>query len=720
MRFRYPAIVVAVVAPFAIAAALPPTPAFPVGDTGDTYFGVKVADPYRALENSDDPKVQAWSDAQNDRTRAYLDNIPGRAAIQAKYGKLIRDASPQYYGFQPTKNGVFAMYTDPAVQQAMLVRLDSKLDPASRKMILDPNLLDKGGHIAIDWFAPSPDGLKVAVSLSKDGSEDGTLHTYDVTNGLEMEKPIDRVQYPTGGGSLAWVSDNSGFYYTRYPGPGTPEADRHFKMAAYLHSINANPDDDLRILGTTEGVPRTGEIFLHESGGEAALASVQLGDGGQWQHLVLVPGYKAKKVASYKDRIVAAVMAKDGTLYGLSRLNAPRGKVVRLDPPYKGGFAAAKTIIPEHPTDAIIDNDALTVTDRNLAVVRIAGGPNRVTVYDRNGGHPQPLPLPQIASAGGFAALPGGDLIYTVGTYLEPAYVARWSAATRRSAPTRIRQVSPVSYADASVTRIFATSKDGTRVPLNIIAKKGVKLDGKNPTLLYGYGGYGVNQQPGFSAGFRRMWLDAGGVFVVANIRGGGEYGDAWHTQGNLTKKQNVFDDFAAAGETLIAKGYTSHDKLALQGGSNGGLLMGAVLTQHPGLARAVASSVGIYDMLRVELDPNGAFNITEFGTVKDRAQFNALYAYSPYHHVRKGVRYPAVLLATGANDGRVNPLHSRKFAAALQAAQADPDHPILLRTSKTSGHGIGSSLDEIIFTQTDTLMFLYDQLGMDTAAAAR
>ncbi len=225
---------------------------------------------------------------------------------------------------------------------------------------------------------------------------------------------------------------------------------------------------------------------------------------------------------------------------------------------------------------------------------------------------------------------------------------------------------------------------------------------------------------PSFSGGFRRAWLDAGGIYVLANVRGGGEYGDAWHTGGALTHKQNVFNDFDAAGETLIKLGYTSHDHLALLGGSNGGLLMGATITQHPGLARAVVSAVGIYDMMRVELDPNGAFNITEFGSVKDPAQFKALYAYSPYHHVVQGTKYPAVLMMTGANDGRVNPLHSRKFTAALQAAQADPTHPILLRTSQTSGHGIGSSLDEQIGQLTDQTMFLLDQLGMSTAEAAK
>jgi prolyl oligopeptidase len=242
--------------------------------------------------------------------------------------------------------------------------------------------------------------------------------------------------------------------------------------------------------------------------------------------------------------------------------------------------------------------------------------------------------------------------------------------------------------------------------------KKGTKLDGNNPTLLYGYGGYGISMSPTFDF-TRRLWFDRGGIYVVANIRGGGEFGEEWHKAGNLTKKQNVFDDFAAAAQYLIEKKYTNPDKLALMGGSNGGLLMGALITQHPDLMRAVVSAVGIYDMLRVELAPNGAFNVTEFGTVKNDDQFKALYAYSPYHHVTEGTKYPAILMMTGANDGRVAPYHSRKMTAELQAANKS-DHPILLRTTTSAGHGIGTALSERIKQQADIFSFLFAQLGMN------
>jgi prolyl oligopeptidase len=303
-------------------------------------------------------------------------------------------------------------------------------------------------------------------------------------------------------------------------------------------------------------------------------------------------------------------------------------------------------------------------------------------------------------------------VLFAVSTYLRPLYYARWHAADGKLYDTKLAVQSPVKFDDAEVVREFASSKDGTRVPLNVIRKKGGVRDGKTPALLYGYGGYGVSQQPRFAGASVRLLLDGGGIYAVANIRGGGEYGEDWHEQGRLTKKQNVFDDFAAAGEYLIKAKYTDSAHLALMGGSNGGLLMGALITQHPQLAHAVVSSVGIYDMLRVELDPNGAFNTTEFGTVKDEAQFKALYAYSPYHHVKAGEKYPAVLLMTGANDGRVNPLHSRKFAAALQAATAS-SLPVYLRISTKSGHGIGSSLDERIEQASDWMAFVFDQLGM-------
>ena len=708
----------------AAATPIPPAPSFPKGETVDIIQGTRIADPYRALENAADPKVQAWSDAQNARTRAYLDALPGRAAIAAKLARLVKQTSPSFTALQARGETVFALYVDPLKQQPALVTLDAAADPASRRALVDPDTLDPAGHTAIDWFVASPDGSRVAVSLSRNGSEDGTLHVYDAATAREIEPPIDRVQYPTAGGAVAWTADGGGFWYTRYPDASVPESERHVDQRVYLHRLGAPIASDMLVLSARDGLPRTGEIFLdNRQGGASAIASVQLGDGGQWQHYILSPDGAAKRIGTYADHVIGgAVIDRQGIVYGVSRLNAPMGKVVKLAAPYAGGFARAQVIVPESKDAAIIDGGEFTaplvLAAGRLFVNRIAGGPSVVTSYDLVGGHAAPLALPPVAAVDEIDALPTGGVLYNVGTYLDPPYFMRWDAGTGAATRTALATASPISFADAEVTRVFATSKDGTKVPVSVIARKGVKLDGSHPVLLYGYGGYGINQSPSFAGTRARLWLDAGGIFAEANIRGGGEYGETWHKQGMLTRKQNVFDDFDAAAETMIRLGYTRHAKLALLGGSNGGLLMGAMITQHPGLARAVVSQVGLYDMVRSERDPNGAFNTTEYGTVKNPEQFRALYAYSPYHHVIAGTAYPAVLMMTGATDGRVNPMQSRKFTAALQAATAGG--PVLLRTSKSSGHGIGSSLDEVIAQATDRTMFLFDQLGMDAAAAAR
>ncbi len=697
------------------AASVPPAPATDRGDTVDVVQGTPVADPYRWLENWDDPRVQAWSDAQNARARAYLDALSGRESIKAELTRLITSTSPAHYGLQARGKFIFAMYFDPKLQQPMLVTLNAAADPDSRKTVLDPNALDAKGLTAIDWYVASPDGSRVAVSLSKNGSEDGTLHVYDVATGKQVERPIPRVQYPTAGGSVAWFADGKGFWYTRFPGDDTPEADRHFFQQTYAHTLGADAARDRLVLGTRDGVPRTGEIFLDNSHGLGdVLASVQLGDGGEWQHFVLHAQGAVTQVATYEDRIVAATMGPDGALYGISRKDAPNGKVVKLAAPYTGGFAAARVIVPESGTAIVSQGEqhALTLTRDRLIVRDIVGGPSRLRVFDHDGGNAASIDIPPVSAVGDIEPLASGELLYSVSSYLRPYYYASWNARTGASAETRLAVSSPVSFADCEVVREFAVSKDGTHIPVNIIRRKGIKLDGRNPVLLYGYGGYGVNMTPAFLGATWRLWIDAGGVYAVANVRGGAEYGERWHLEGNLTHKQNVFDDFKAAADYMISHGYTSHEGLALLGGSNGGLLMGATITQHPQLARTVVSAVGIYDMVRVELDPNGSFNTTEFGTVKDPDQFRALYAYSPYHRVAQGAPYPAMLMLTGATDGRVNPMHSRKMAAALQAASGS-DRPILLRTDRESGHGQGSSLATRIEMQTDILSFLLDQLGM-------
>ena len=685
----------------------PETPKKPVTDE---YQGVKVEDPYQWLEKDDDPQVKAWSDAQNQRTRAYLDKLPDRSAIEKQLTEWYAKTSPSYSELAARPGILFALKFQPPKQQQMLVTLASAEDLKSEKMVLDPNVLDAKGTTAIDWFVPSHDGKYVAISISKGGSEDGTLHIYETATAKPVPDAIAHVQYPTAGGSAAWNADGTGIYYTRFPRKGErPEADLNFYQQVYFHKLGTADTDDSYCIG--KDFPRIAEIKLEASrDGKYILATVANGDGGDFAHYLLGPDGNWKQITQFSDQIKAARLGRDNALYLLSRADAPRGKVLRM-PLDKLELASAAMIVP--PSDAVIQ--FLEPTADALYVADLLGGPSQIRRFGLDGKNETTVPIPTISAVTEMEPLDDNSLLFRDVSYTEPAAWLHCVAGKPQPVKTALINTSPVSFADVEVTRDFATSKDGTKVPLNILRRKGTKLDGNNPTLLYGYGGYGISMTPNFDF-TRRLWFDRGGVYVVANIRGGGELGEDWHKAGNLTKKQNVFDDFAAAAEYLIKQKWTRPEKLAIQGGSNGGLLMGAMITQHPDLARAVVSYVGIYDMLRVELAPNGAFNVTEFGTVKDPQQFTALYAYSPYHHVVDGTKYPSILMMTGANDGRVAPYHSRKMVARLDQANKSTN-PIFLRTSSSAGHGIGTALSERIKQLADAYSFLFAQLDMPAKA---
>jgi len=684
----------------------PETPRKPVSAQ---YHDVTVEDPYQWLENDNDPQVKSWSDAQNQRTRQYLDKLPDRAAIEKQLTEWYAKTSPSYSSLVSRPGILFAMKFQPPKQQPLLVTLASADDLKSEKVVIDPNALDAKGTTAIDWFVPSLNGKYVAVSLSKGGSEDGTLHFYETATGKALPDIIAHVQYPTAGGSAAWNGDGSGIYYTRFPRKGErPEADLNFYQQIYFHKLGTPDTGDTYSIG--KDFPRIAEINLESSlDGKYILATVANGDGGDFAHYLLGPDGTWKQITQFSDQIKNARLGRDDALYLISRARAPRGKVLRL-PLDAPELKNAVEIVPVG--DAVIEHivpsrDALYVGD-------LLGGPSQIRRFDSNGKNSKIIPIPQISAVQEMLVLEdpaAAGLLFRDVSYTEPAAWFRCLNGKTEPAKTALRSTSPVSFADIEVRREFATSKDGTKIPLNIVFRKGMKRDGQNPTLLYGYGGYGISMSPNFDF-TRRVWFDRGGIYVVANIRGGGEFGEDWHKAGNLTKKQNVFDDFAAAGEYLIKEKYTRPEKLAIQGGSNGGLLMGLMITQHPDLFRAVVSSVGIYDMLRVELAPNGAFNVTEFGTVKDPDQFKALYAYSPYHHIVDGTKYPSVLMMTGANDGRVAPYHSRKMTARLDEANKS-ENPILLRTSSSAGHGQGTALSERVKQLADIYAFLFTQLGM-------
>jgi prolyl oligopeptidase len=691
-------------------AAVESAPTTPKKPVFNDYDGMKVEDAYQWLEKDDDPQVNAWSNAQNQRTRSYLDKLPDHTAIEKQLTEWYAKTSPSYSELASRPGMLFAMKFQPPKQQQILVTLASADDLKSEHVVLDPNALDAKGATAVDWFVPSRDGKYVAVSLSKGGSEEGTLHIYETATGKALPDTIAHVQYPTAGGSAAWNADGSGLYYTRFPRKGQrPAADLNFYQQVYFHKLGTQDTKDTYSIG--KDFPRIAEIHLETSrDGKYILATVANGDGGDFAHYLLGPDGTWKQITQFSDQVKAARLGRDNALYLLSRLDAPHGKVLRspLDDP---DLAKASAIVPSG--DAVIQRiepagDALYVAD-------LLGGPSQIRRFGLDGKSQGIIPIPNISAVSEMESLEDNSLLFRDLSYTEPAAWFKIVSGEIAPAKTALVNTSPVSFTDIEVTREFATSKDGTKVPLNIVAKKGTELDGNNPTLLYGYGGYGISMSPSFDF-TRRLWFDRGGVYVVANVRGGGEFGEEWHKAGNLTKKQNVFDDFAAAAEHLIKLKYTRPEKLAIEGGSNGGLLMGAMITQHPDLMDAVVSSVGIYDMLRVELAPNGAFNVTEFGTVKNPEQFKALYAYSPYHHVIDGTKYPAILMMTGANDGRVAPYHSRKMIARLEAADKS-NKPVLLRTSSSAGHGIGTALSERIKQLADIYSFLFAQLDMPAKA---
>lgn len=700
---------VVVVPPLGLPAASLPAASTERQAVTNGYHTTLVADDYQWLEEAASPRVREWMRLQNERTRSYFLHLLYRDSIAQQLFQLRSEESARYFGLQEAKGRIFALRFKPPAQQPALVRLSS-LDPPPRwRMVFDPNAYNTNGTTSIDWAVASPDGRLIAVSLSEGGSEQGTLHFFDVDTGKELADQIPRVQYPTGGGSAAWTADGSGVFYTRYPHPGErPQEDLNFYQQVWFHRLGSPVSEDKYELG--RDFPRIAEIGLDKSSnGPWILATVANGDGGDFAHYLRDGDGKWHQITRFEDGIKGAKLGRDDALYLLSRKDAPRGKILRLALKTPD-LAKATLVVPE--TEGVVEEFA--PTDTGLYVATLLGGPSELRYYQRRGGKPRHIPILPVSSVSGLQSWQGDSLVFANVSYLKPFAFFTFNPAATQPHRTALAMTSPVDFDDLEVVREFADSKDGTKVPLNIIRKKGLSLNGRNPTLLTGYGGYGISLKPSFDS-TRRIWFDAGGVYVVANLRGGGEYGEDWHKSGNLTKKQHVFDDFIAAAQHLIQRRYTSAEKLAVEGGSNGGLLMGALLTQRPDLVRAVVSRVGIYDMLRVELDPNGQFNITEFGTVKDPEQFKALYAYSPYHHVRDDVKYPAVLLTTGENDGRVNPAQSRKMTARLQAATTS-DLPILFRSSASTGHGIGSSLKERIAEQADILSFLFDQLGMQSS----
>jgi prolyl oligopeptidase len=681
----------------------PPAPKRPVVET---FHGVAVTDDYRWLEDDAAPEVRAWVGAENALTRRILDAVPQRAEIARRVGELLRAKTVTRHDFRYRGGVVFALRNAPPQDQPSLVVLPATLDLAGERTVLDPTALDPSGRTTIDFFAPSHDGRYVAVSLSKDGSEEGTAYVYEVKTGRRLPDALPRVSYPTAGGSIEWAADSRGFYYTRYPRDDErPAADRNFYQTVWFHRLGTPQAADRYVIGRE--FPRIAEIELAASrDGRDLIAHVKNGDGGEIAFWLRRGQGAWRRVADFDDGVKQLEFGQDGRLYARSVRDAPRGRILAL-PLADPRLDHARVVVPEAGRAA----DRLDVARSRLFVRYLDGGPSQVAMFGLGGQPLGMLPAEPLSDTAVSAVLGGDDAIVRGMSLVTPPTRYRYDARANRLVATALNDRPPFDFADAVVEREFAVSKDGTRVPVLLLHAKDFARDGAHPVLLYAYGGYGISMVPYFDP-MNRLWLDYGGVYALAGVRGGGEYGEAWHEAGRLTRKQNVFDDFAACMQMLAARGYTRADRLAIMGGSNGGLTMGAALTQHPDAMRAVVSDVGIYDALRWETQPNGAFNVTEFGSVADPDQFRALQAYSPLLHVADGVRYPAVLFTSGDNDGRVAPYESRKMTARLQAATAS-DRPVLLRTEAGAGHGIGTALSTQIEQQADTFTFLVDQLGI-------
>jgi prolyl oligopeptidase len=666
----------------------------------DTYHGVEVTDDYRWLEDASSEETVAWTKAQRQRTRAYFDGIGWRDALQARAGRLLKADRTAYERLLSGGSTFFALKVQTPRQQPFLVALSDLDDPAAERVVVDPEAIDPSGETAIDFFVPSSDGKQVAVSLSEHGTEDGSLYVYDAASGKAVDEPIPHVNLM--GGSVAWRHDGSGFWYTRCADPAG------FRQQVWFRELGGAPDHVDLAGGFAD--ERIAENFLSASpDGRWVMDRVQKGDGSEWQIFIRSQGANGSwwQVAAIPDKCVYAVLGTDA-LYLLSRRDAPHGKVLRLPVTDGATVADAHEIVPA--SDLVIED--LAVTRETVWVVDMDGGPQQVRAFGTNGRPLPPVEIPPMSSVSSYFArlsrLGQDRIAWSCESFTEPAtwWVAADGEAPR---PTALRTTTPIDLSGYEVSREFATSRDGTRVPLNVITAPGTPRDGTAPAVLTAYGGYGISLVPRFDPELL-LWLEQGGVYVVANIRGGGEFGEEWHHAGRLATKQNCFDDFIACADHLHSSRITSRGRLAIMGGSNGGLLMGAVLTQRPDIARAVVAAVPVMDSLRAETTTNGRFNTPEYGTVDDPELFTVLLAYSPYHNVVDGTAYPAVLLTAGENDTRVDAWHAKKMTARLQEATS-PERPVLLRLEST-GH-LAGSLDQSIGETTDRHAFLFDQLGL-------
>lgn len=669
----------------------------------DIFHGTKVLDNYRWLEDGANPATQKWVEQEMAYTRGLLDPLPGRAAIHKRLTELLSIGMVT----PPQLAGRHYFYTKrEGMQNQPILYVRDTLNGTDR-VLVDANRLAADGTVALDWFQPSETGKYVAYGTSPGGSEMSTLHIVETRTGTILPDTIER----TRAASIAWLHDNSGFYYTRYPKKGeVPTGQEMYNRHVYLHWLGTDPESDDLVFG--EG--RDPEDW----------PNVQLSNDDRWLLITVEQGWTKSelflmdlksdkppsRLTTGKDFLYRGDVY-DGKVYITTNEDAPRYRVFVTD---AGNFDrdAWKEIIPQ--SDAVLQGAA--VFGGKLFTQYEQNASSQLKIFDLDGKKLNDLALPAIGSIYGIGGRWNRDeIFYGFQSFTFAPSIYRYdlkdgstSLWTKVDAPS----IDPSAY---DVKQEWFQSKDGTRVPMFVVHKKGVQKNGKNPTLLTGYGGFNVSLTPTFSR-TAYLWMEHGGVFAVANLRGGAEFGEDWHRAGMLEKKQNVFDDMIAAAEHLITAKYTDRNHLAIQGGSNGGLLMGAMITQRPDLFRAVVCQVPLLDMLHYQDFQIAKLWIPEYGTAEKAADFKWLYAYSPYHHVQAGVEYPAILFMTADTDTRVDPMHAKKMAAEMQAEARNGEskkRPILLRIETKAGHGAGKPLTKQIEEFTDVYSFLFWQLGV-------
>jgi prolyl oligopeptidase len=669
----------------------------------DDYHGTKVADPYRWLEDDYAPETKAWIEAQNKVTFGYLEKIPQRERIKARLTELW---NYERYGV-PFKEGGRYFYTknDGLQNQSVLYTTDAAESPA--RMLLDPNKFSADGTISLAGVAVSDDGNLMAYGTSSGGTDWQEWHVRDVASGVDRPDLIQWVKTS----SASWTKDGKGFFYSRYDQPDSTNTLKgvNYFHKLYHHKLGTPQSDDLLVYERPDQKEWTFYAHVTDDGKYLIIGVYQ---GTDTRNRVFYKGLQTpdSKVVELLNHFDADYTFIDniGTqFYFRTDLDAPRGRVIAIDVT-KPEPANWKEIIPQSSNRLEVVN----LINNQFVAEYLKDAHTEIQILSLEGSPVRQISLPGIGSAGGF----GGkrrdtETFYAFTSFTTPTTVFRYDLRSGKSAVFREPKVK-FNPADYETKQIFYRSKDATRIPMFITHKKGTRLNARNPTLLYGYGGFDISLTPSFSVG-TLVWIEMGGVFAEPNLRGGGEYGKEWHEAGMKLKKQNVFDDFIAAAEWLIANKYTSRDRLAISGGSNGGLLVGACLNQRPDLFRAALPAVGVMDMLRFTKFSRGWMWTSDYGSPDSPTEFNALRAYSPYHNIKPGTAYPATLVTTADHDDRVVPAHSFKYAAALQAAQVGP-HPVLIRIETRAGHGAGKPTSKIIEETADKWAFLVHELGME------